>query len=223
MFDRYVGLGLNCEVAFQVRRLSGRSDAHVFDWQLTTQESLVHVLRTDFADYLRLPNLELPPDRRYVLDTATGLQFHHLFPTAIDGTIVPGRMARDFPRLRSRADHLIRRWRDTVASDLTVLYLRRDPIDELTPANMIELRDVLRECYPAHRFALLWVRDPEVPGAPGPDDGAVELADAVYAAGVPVAQPRLERWRGDDAAWDRLAPALRALPAPGPVVAAGHG
>jgi Putative papain-like cysteine peptidase (DUF1796) len=204
MFDRYIGLGMNCEVVVQLRRLTGCRQAHVFDWQLTTHDALMHVLRTGFADYFRLENLVLPEHRKHVLDTATGLEFHHLFPHNIDGTILPERMARAYPQVRARTEHLMRRWRETVASNLAVLYVRRDPTDELTEANLVELRDVLWECYPGHRFALVWVRD-------GPGGDVAELADGVYVTDVPVLQPRLVLWQGEDTVWDEVFPKLQQL------------
>lgn len=206
MFDHYIGLGLNCEVAVQLRRISGCPQAHVFDWQLTLQPSLVHVLRTDFADYFQLDNLVVTENRQHVLDTATGLEFHHLFTQNFDGTILPQRMVREYPKIRARADHLLRRWRETVASDQSALYVRRDPEDELTADDMVELRDVLRECYPSHRFAVLWARDVY------DEEGVTQLDDGIYEAQVPVLQPRLDLWRGDAAAWDRLYPQLQRLP-----------
>src|SRR5262249_46038010 len=116
MFDQYIPLGMDCEVVVQLRRLTGCSQAHVFDWHVSRHESLMHVLRTDFADYLQLPNLEVSPDAHHVLDTATGLELHHLFRVKADGTVLPHRVAPDFPQVRERADHLLRRWRATVGS-----------------------------------------------------------------------------------------------------------
>jgi hypothetical protein len=208
MFDRYIGLGLNCEVVVQLRRLSGCSQANVFDWQYLNQATLIHTLRTDFADYFQLPNLTLSEDRRHVVDTAHGVQFHHLFTASLDGTIMPQRIPREYRKVRDRADYLINRWRDTVDSSLSVLYVQRDPCDELTAADVVELRDVLRACYPAHRFAVLWARDPVVPDVAELGDQVVELADGVYTAGIAVRQPRLVLWQGDDAAWDQVFPKL---------------
>jgi hypothetical protein len=140
-----------------------------------------------------------------VLDTATGLEFHHVFTPNFDGTLIAQRIPREYPKVRARADYLLGRWRETVSSDLSVLYVRRDPFEEFTADHLVELRDVLRECHPSHRFALLWVR------AEGTGDVS-ELADGVYVTAVPVAQPRTVRWQGEDPPWDRLYPKLQALP-----------
>lgn len=202
MFDHYIGLGVDCEVVVQLRRLTGCAQAHIFDWHVSHHEPLMRVLRTDFADYLQLPNLVLSPDRRHILDTATGLKLHHLFRANIDGTLLPQRVARDYPRVRDRADYLLRRWRATVSSSASALYVRHDPNDELTVEDLLELREVLRAQYPGHRSALLWVRSTEVPG--GREGTVDELADGVYVARLPVRQPRAVQWQGDDAAWDQL-------------------
>lgn len=208
MFDRYISLGLDCEPVVQLRRLTGVSQASVLDWQLLTHKALVGVLANDFDGYFELPNLVLGEDRRHVLDTATGLEFHHLFTIDLDGTIAAHRVARDYPRLRARQDYLLRRWRETVSSDRPVLYVRRDPNDEFTAEELTELRDVLRTSYPAHRFALVWVR-PEI--SETNVDEMVRISDGVYATQMAVQQPRAEHWRGDDRAWDRLFARLGSL------------
>jgi hypothetical protein len=211
MFDSYVGLGVDCEVVVQLRRLTGNEQANVFDWQWVEHESLVHVLRTNFADYFRLPNLVLSEDHRNVVDTATGLSFHHLFTPDPDGTIPQSRLAREYPRLRARTEHLLRRWQRTADSPCAALYVRRDPYEFFTADQLVQLRDVMRQRFPAHRFALLWVRDAAAPGVEALGGGVAELAKGVYVAGLPVVEPRHENWQGDDAAWDRLFPDLRQL------------
>jgi hypothetical protein len=206
MFDVFAGLGMTCEVTWQLRRLTGRPQAHLFDWQLTPHEALVRLLRIDFADYFQRPNLVLSENRTHVLDTATGLQFHHLFTENLDGTVLERRMASDYERLRARADHLLQRWRDTARSARAALYVRRDPDDEFTAEQLVELRDVFRECYPGHRFALLWARNLGT----GRVD-VTEVVPGVYEADVAVAEPRAVRWHGDDDAWDRVFPISRGL------------
>lgn len=209
MFDHYIGLGVDCEVVVQLRRLTGCTQANVFDWHKCDQEPLMHVLRTDFADYLQLPNLVLSSDRRYILDTATGMQLHHLFRANIDGTVLPQRLAGDYPRVRARADYLLDRWRAMVSSSASVLYVRRDPYDDMTLDDQLELRKMMQAQYPDHRSALLWVRSTDVPG--GAEGEVDELADGVYVTRMPVLQPRVVQWRGDDAAWDRLYPRMLEL------------
>jgi len=211
MFDRYIPLGLDCEVIVQLRRLTGNKQAHVFDWQWVDHQAFIRILRTDFADYFQLPNLVLSEDRRHLLDTATNVEFHHLFPVAIDGTIVPQRIAREYPKVRERTEYLLRRWRETTSSQLTALYVRRDPYDDISDKKVVEMRDVLRECYPSHRFAVLLVRDAAAPGAEDLGDDIAELADGAYVAGMPVRLPRTEYWQGDDATWDRLFPKMHEL------------
>jgi hypothetical protein len=212
VFDRYSPLGINCEVTAQLRRLAG-SPASVFDWHYLRHDSLAQILRGDFADYLQLPNLVLPEHQRHVVDVASGVEIHHLFTQRIDGTIMPQAIPREYPRVRARADHLIRRWRETVTSTSSVLYVRHDANIELTGSTMVELRDIMRECYPAHRFALLWLRAPDAPGAAALTERPVTLADGVYTAALP-APGRPVDWRGDDAAWDRLFAHLGRLPCP---------
>jgi hypothetical protein len=212
VFDRYIGLGFDCEVVAQLRRLTGRHQAQVLDWYVSSHAALTHVLRTDFAGFLQLGNLVVDHEQpRYVRDTDSGLLVSHVFAAGPAGRMLPELVARDYPRVRARADHLLRRWRKTTGSRQAVLYVRRDPYDAFTADQLVELRDVLRDRHPTHRFALLWARDSAAPGAPAPGDEVAELADGVYVAGLPVPQPRSVHWDGDDAAWDRLFPKLARL------------
>ena len=113
MFDRYVSLGFDCEPIVQLRRLTGVSQAQVLDWQVLPHQALLGVLATDFDGYFELHNLVLGEDRRIVVDTATGVQIHHLFTPDLDGRIPPQRIARDYPRVRSRQEYLLRRWHES--------------------------------------------------------------------------------------------------------------
>lgn len=207
MFDHYIGLGYNCEVVWQLRRLSGKGQANVLDWHVVSHEALVHVLRSDFADYLQFENLVLSEDGQYVLDQATGAQVYHVFPTTPDGIYVQEPIAAAFRRVRARADHLLHRWHETVISPRPALYVRRDPEGYYAERDLIELRDVMREQYPSHQFAILWARD-----APAGVGSAIqELAEGLYAADIHVARPSEELWHGDDAVWDRVFPAMTEL------------
>ncbi|MCW6010890.1 papain-like cysteine peptidase [Micromonospora sp. CPCC 205371] len=211
MFERYIGLGFDCEVTVQLRRLTGLQRAHVFDWYISEHEALAHVLRTDFADFFQRGNLVVTEDRRYVRDEPSGLRVRHIFRSDPDGLMRPELVAQDYPELRARADHLLERWRSTTRSERAVLYVRRDPYDAFTAEQLVELRDVLRDRNPGHRFALLWARDAALPDVAPLEGEVAELADGLYMAGLPVPQPRTVHWRGDDAAWDRLFPKLSGL------------
>ncbi|MEH1123014.1 DUF1796 family putative cysteine peptidase [Micromonospora sp. CPCC 206061] len=211
MFDNYIGLGFDCEVTAQLRRLTGRQQAHVFDWYISDHAALAHVLRTDFADFFQRDGLVVTEDRRYVRDEPSGLRVRHIFRSGPDGLMRPELVAEDYPQLRARADHLLGRWRTTTRSARAVLYVRRDPYDTFTHEQLVELRDVLRDRNPGHRFALLWARDAALPDVAALGGEVALLADGLYMAGLPVPQPRTVHWQGDGAAWDRLFPKLAGL------------
>lgn len=214
MFDRLISLGLDCEPIVQLRRLTGRAEPQVLDWHKLYQPGLLRLLRTDFEGYFERANLVLADDRSYVLDTSNGLEFHHMFTVDLDGKIAPQRLDREYPRVASRQTYLLRCWRERVASSQSVLYVRRDPYDLFTLADLVDLRDALRESYPGHRFALLWVRDPQARGAGQLGEDIHLIDDGIYVAEMPVVQPRSEHWQGDDAAWDRLYLRMRQLAPP---------
>jgi hypothetical protein len=208
MFDHYIGLGVDCESVVQLRRTTGTQTC-VFDWQRMNQEPLMRLLRDDFAGYFQLENLVVSPNRHYVYDTEFELDIYHLFSTDFDGTVNPQRIPREYPKVLARQEYLLARWRAMVASTESALYVRRDPYNRFTAENMLEFRDLLRERYPTHRFAVMWVRSPEV-GVPA-DETIAELAEGVHVTEMGVPEPRETYWQGDDADWDRLVPRLREL------------
>jgi hypothetical protein len=213
VFDHYIGLGVDCESVVQLRRLTG-TQACVFDWQRLNQEPLIRILRADFHGYFQLDNLVVSPNRHYVIDADLDMDIYHLFTTDFDGTINAQRIPREYPKVRARQEYLLARWRRMVGSAESALYVRRDPYNLFTAENMLEFRDVMRERYPTHRFAVLWVRAPETPAEDAADVGAgpiVDLAEGVYVTEMAVPEPRETYWQGDDAAWDRLIPHLRQL------------
>ena len=48
---KYISLGTNCSVAYQLRKLGLREEAYPFDWCSTNYKNLLEVLKNDFKDY----------------------------------------------------------------------------------------------------------------------------------------------------------------------------
>ncbi len=107
MFDEYVSLGYNCEVAFQLRRIQGFDNAHFFNWNITEPEQLAAVLDADFAGVMddTTPHNGLMRDGRY------GFHFHGAGSKSAD---------------RGKADHLISKFRNTQRRRCYFLTVHRD-------------------------------------------------------------------------------------------------
>jgi hypothetical protein len=65
-----------------------------------------------------------------------------------DETIVPEQVVPSYPRVRARADTLLRRCRATIAPSLPVLCVRRDEYGGYRAEDLLEARDALRESAP---------------------------------------------------------------------------
>lgn len=75
MFDEYVSLGFNCEVAFQLDRVAPARRKHFFDWKITPLAALRLLLENRFAD---VAQTVAPGDHDgMTMDSRYGFQFHN--------------------------------------------------------------------------------------------------------------------------------------------------
>ncbi len=207
VYDHCVGLGYHCESTYQIRRITGVTRAHFFDWLDLDFESVVEAVADGFRHVLR-PGLVEPFDEgRCALDRGSDIRFYHEFhPAAGAGTPVTQRdIDEQLPRVQAKFAALAGRWRELAGSGARVLYVHHDAWDELTAADLRRLRAVIAAEHPGHRFALHWLRRTAPPDAdrlgPGITWGTVAAAPG--------------RWQGDDDAWDAaLAPVLTTAPPP---------
>ncbi len=208
-YDHCVGLGYHCESTYQIRRVTGVTRAHFFDWLDLDFESVVEAVAEDFRHVLR-PGLVEPFDEgRCALDRGSDIRFYHEFhPAAGAGTpLTQADIDAQLPRVRAKFAALAGRWRALAGSAARVLYVHHDAWDELTAADLRRLRAVIAAQHPGHRFDLHWLRRTPPPDAdatgPGISWGTVAAAPG--------------RWEGDDAAWDAaLTPVLTRPHAPSP-------
>ncbi|MFF3274166.1 papain-like cysteine peptidase [Streptomyces chrestomyceticus] len=208
-YNHCVGLGYHCESTYQIRRVTGVTRAHFFDWLDLDFESVVEAVAEDFRHVLR-PGLVEPFDEgRCALDRGSDIRFYHEFhPAAGAGTpLTQADIDAQLPRVRAKFAALAGRWRALAGSVARVLYVHHDAWDELTAADLRRLRAVIAAQHPGHRFDLLWLRRTTPPDAdatgPGITWGTVAAAPG--------------RWEGDDAAWDAaLTPVLTRPHAPSP-------
>ena len=56
-----IPIGMNCEVAHQLRELGARSDAYPFDWTVTPMRSVIELVENEFDDFLEERNLTFLP------------------------------------------------------------------------------------------------------------------------------------------------------------------
>ncbi len=185
MYGHVVGVGGDCQPAYQIRRITGRHEAHVFDWLLLGARSAARLIANDFEGWLAPQTLSLQSTPfAHVREAAYGVRFLHDFP------LDPGFMAHA-GAVRSKYLALAERWRMLLASEAAVLFVWHGCEGREAVA---VLADALRGARAGRPFRLLALR--------------TDLAEADWA--LPdvsnrfLAQPACAPWSGDDAAWDGL-------------------
>lgn len=153
-YDQVVSLGRGCQPAHQIRRLLGTSAAHLFDWIITTDRGLVTLVASDLAGFFRRDGLAIGPTG-VVTDVHTETQFLHEFPKGADVDAL-------YESHAGRVAMLAGRWRELLASDQRVLFVRQHAWDPHRRASATRLRDAIRERSPRLHFDILYLTaDPE--------------------------------------------------------------
>ncbi len=120
MYDEYVSLGANCEIAFQFRRVLGHFSSGFFAWNVTRFDALFSLLDTDFAGILDDSNLTMSPGARLMHDSSHDFKVHAPFKS---------RNYRDEPdsdkimaEIRTKFKYFIDKFHDIIASNKRIAY-----------------------------------------------------------------------------------------------------
>ena len=79
---RYVSLGCDCQVNYQISLVQERGPTHFFDWIANSLDGLMHLIERDFANILdarKLVPFYLENRMLGVIDTEYQMGFHHDF------------------------------------------------------------------------------------------------------------------------------------------------
>ena len=117
-FSHYMSLGINCEAAFQFRRVLGRDYASFFNWNVTPIETLVRLLEADFEDICLFENLVFEGNGTLVRDKAYDYHFHWVGANidCLDG----GGLI--YHKNRERLLYLAEKFRRTTASGRSIAF-----------------------------------------------------------------------------------------------------
>lgn len=183
---RYLSFGANCQPAYQLRRITGQTEAYFFDWLVTHHDALIKVL-THGPDRL-LERSELVNNGKTVLDDSTGLRFYAHDFSNTNGIISPGFTTE----LASVRDKYMRRWQRTLelirsCPNLCIVRLYLHCSDEEIRQQTTEIEGVVQQLSPTGAVSFLWVTT-----------NASPLPNSASVATTP------ERWQGDDMSWDRI-------------------
>lgn len=82
-FDRYVSLGRDCEVGFQLKRVRGAQESGFFNWNFTDPAALISLLRSDFSGILQEKNLSIHGSGALIKDSSHDYFLHHEFDLSL--------------------------------------------------------------------------------------------------------------------------------------------
>jgi hypothetical protein len=142
MYDHYVSLGRNCEVAFQFRRVLSKDQSSFFSWNITSLDALISILGSDFRGVLQEENLRPYGRGDLVLDVSHGYCFHSPFSKS---TPTEDPLFRDkFDKLKEKTDYLIKKFHRVAEHAGRVAYFYKTE-DSHPKGKLLTVRDMLRD------------------------------------------------------------------------------
>lgn len=122
---RLVSLGQACEVGFQIRLHTSKTDSDFFDWLITPFDSLMISLDNRFSGLLNSDDLYLQEDRNFVNNRVTGIQYGHVFARNANHDI-PDNFADDLSRVKSKFSYLKRKFLSYAETESPICFVRRN-------------------------------------------------------------------------------------------------
>lgn len=181
-----ISLGINCQVAYQLRIHGLRHEAFPFDWIICPFEALVALIENHFEhfldpEYLRFVHTET---EKCIVNTLYNVKFLH------DFKLVPHFM-QDYEKVKAMYDRRIKRFYHNLQNTPRALLIRR----KITQAQAIQLQQVLQKQFPDTHFLLLAV------------DNTYEIKkewDIPQVKNYYMPQQPTQTWKGDTALWTEL-------------------
>lgn len=210
VFDRYVSLGSNCEVGFQLKRVRAAAESGFFTWNITEPDALISLLDSDFSGILHKENLSLHTGGHLARDKSHDFMVHHLFDP------VQFNSAPDFDdklqTLKAKFDYFVRKFREEAALPGRTAYFYKN-VHSDARGFALQVHALLKRYHRANPFTLIVLQPAEtmapdwgIPDirnrylkrfAPYDDtsDGHVPSWDAVFREFPHRKRPLLENYR----------------------------
>jgi hypothetical protein len=200
MYDTYISLGFNCEIAFQFKRI-GYDESSFFRWAYSPFESTINLIQNDFKDVYLKENL-IPDWDSMVEDTKYKISFHTKLLSEEDQQTKNRYFLANYSfdeihqKEVKKIQYFIKKWDSLVNSDKSVLYIIK-PDQDGSQAHAKKLLDLFNHKYPNHQFMIVYLQTQEFQE---PDWGFSQLKNIYFPHFAPVEQAT----NGSVAAWDEL-------------------
>jgi hypothetical protein len=181
-FDVTVSLGSCCQTAYQLDKNGLRGPSYPFDWVVTPYKSLYEILKNNFKNWLTIDTLKCITGK-HARDNVYGISLLHDFQYKR-----PEEFLSDYDAHFEKYQRRINRFRELLAGNQRVLFVRR----EIKQTESIQLRDLIRSCYPNLNFNILALDNTE----------EYDLTWNIPSVINRRLQPKVPyNWHGDDDQW----------------------
>ena len=177
-YDAVVSLGYNCEISFRLENFFGKINAMPFSWAYVLErEKFPQVLENIeplFAGEVRLL------DDRMILCENTQIKFHPRYEVLQkDGKITEASLAEAVQELKSRVEHLKKKFVELAESDKRTLFLIKleNKGEEDNVRFVRAVTEALRKIYRSGSFTLVVLaeKDAVTPGLQGLEEEQVKI------------------------------------------------
>lgn len=193
IFDCYVPLGYNCEVAFQMRRVLGGDKANFFNWNISPLDAVISLLSNNFSDILEDGNLVQYTGDLY-LDKSHGYAIHADFNTP-DPQDDPEYAAK-LQSLREKVTYFVGRFRSLDQAGRAVFFYKPEETENVEE-RIRTIRDLLTRYIPIASFELV-IAQPISILSEQYDDGNIHYRQLTRTA------PPWDAHDGHVSSWDRI-------------------
>ncbi|MBB5693048.1 DUF1796 family putative cysteine peptidase [Muricoccus pecuniae] len=156
-FDYYFSLGVNCQAAFQIRRVLGKDSASFFSWNVTKLGSLVSLLESDFSGILEKENLSPQPGTGLIYDNSHQYSLHSPFK---EGDVWEGESYEEnYAAFRQKMEYLVSKFRKIARSGQKVAYFYVTQENDRVVDQSKRVRDLLLKAHQGRSFELVVIQD----------------------------------------------------------------
>ncbi len=197
-YDLVVGLGCNCQVAYQLKRLNLRKFAAPMDTLLVNDIRQVNAfVGNDYKDFMKLKNLKLdedlvnPDSKNYlVYDTVYDCYSYHDYPKRFPKKI----WFASHLSYRRRLNRRIKKFISSIANADSILFVRTSEAYEYE--GLVELKNILKY-KTKNNFKILGIKYGEKYKEYQCEDDSICIVEIKH-------NPQKDFWQGEDNIWDQL-------------------
>lgn len=189
-YYKIISLGRACDIAHQIRRHFGQTEAYPFDWLITPFQGLIKTIDSDFGGFLSIDQLIIKDN--YVYGRDSDIIYYHDFE-GVDAS----NLEKLLPEVREKYARRVDRWQKAISTGEPILFIRGYQnmsygiIDESDAKSVYQS---LLKTYPGVNAHILAQNTPEA---------KIEALRGEKIQIVNIAMPP-SGWSGDDVAWSEV-------------------